>query len=170
MSVTLREMTAEEFEVFRRYSIEHQAAEIAAAEQLPPEKALSEAEKEFSEMLPEGAATADNHLFAVVRTADGADVGAIWYLEEMCEGVKQAFVCDFVIREPYRRTGCGSAALCRAELDATERGCAECALFVANDNPPATALYEKMRLCLSKGAQLRQIYEENAVKRRGKGH
>lgn len=143
MSILIRKMTEDEFEHFRRISVEDQAKELMEESPLSFEDALKAAEEEFSGMLPDGLLTADNHLMAVVEENTKEVVGSVWTLHEETEGRKQSFLCDFVIRESKRRRGYGAEALRLTEKYAAEAGCLESVLFVADRNAPAKALYQK---------------------------
>lgn len=143
MSILIRKMTEDEFEHFRRISVEDQAKDLTQETGLSLEEAFREAGEEFAGMLPDGMKTADNHLMSVVEKDSGEVVGFVWTLHEETEGRKQSFLCDFVIRESKRRRGYGAEALRLTEKYAAEAGCLESVLFVADRNAPAKALYQK---------------------------
>lgn len=143
MPVILRTMTSEEFQFFRRWSIAHQAEELAEERHMPQEQAAKEAACELAQMLPDGLNTACNHLMAIEETDLGENVGFLWILHEEYEGRKQSFLCDFAIWEHHRRKGYAAAALQLAEGLAAEAGCEESVLFVADRNIAAETLYRK---------------------------
>lgn len=143
MPVKLRKMTADEYEIFYRWSVEQQTAELMAQFGKNREEALRETVEEVGQMLPNGLHTENNHLLSVVERASGEVAGFIWTVHEETGGRKQSFVCDFAIWEPKRRKGYGAAALRLAEQYAAEAGCQESVLFVADVNTAAKALYEK---------------------------
>ena len=134
-------MDAAGFSRFRKYSVQHHAKDLERF--LPPYEALTQAEKEFSEMLPYGQDTAGNWLMAVVDPDEGTQVGVIWYLFEVTDGVKQAFLADLVIDEGSRGKGYAEAAIAGMESAARKNGCAEAVLWVYRDNTAALHLYEK---------------------------
>ncbi len=136
-------MTEEEYLSFYRFSGQHHAEELVREERLFPEEAKREAERELSEMLPDGLDTADNYLMVIENSADGRRVGFIWFLFEIYQGKKQSFICDLMIEETERRKGYAAAALNEAERTAETNGCAESVLFVSNANIPARMLYSK---------------------------
>ena len=141
MNIRLRAMTAKEYEDFYEYSKIHHADELMEEINLTADEAMAETEKELQEMLPDGLETKDNCLMTIEDAADHRTVGFIWYLSERMDGVKQAFLCDFVIYHQERRKGYATAALREMEKLARRRGCAESVLFVAHDNLPARNLY-----------------------------
>lgn len=137
----LTEMTEEEYACFYSSSLHHHVSELMEQENLSQETAEAEAKKELAEMLPEGRNTADNCLMSIKEGS--RIIGYIWTMYECCDGIKQAFVCDFYIEEADRRKGFGTQALLQAENLAREQSCRESVLFVANGNGAAEALYRK---------------------------
>lgn len=143
MSVKLRKMTNEEFEFFRRFSIEQNVAELVERRNISHKDAAEQTVAEISSMLPDGADSRDNFLMSIIDQKSGENVGFIWTLHEDTEGRKQSFICDFAVWESFRRKGYATLALQLAEKQAFESGCLESVLFVSNDNEVAFRLYEK---------------------------
>ena len=141
MPVTIRKMTAAEFDVFYKWSMENHAAELMADLQISRENAIPQAVAELDRMLPNGPATPHHNLMTIV--AAGKSVGFIWTIYENQECQTQCFVCDFAIWEPMRRKGYGNAALGMAEKAAVAAGCQEAVLYARDDNTAAKALYAK---------------------------
>ena len=83
-----------------------------------------------------------------IAESDGGVVGFLWTLQEVTEGRRQSFLCDFAIWEHCRRRGYATAALALMEQRAVEDGCQESVLFVADRNTAARALYEKTGYCV----------------------
>ena len=110
---------------------------------LPAEEALRQARNELAEMLPDGKDTEGHELLTIENAADRENVGFLWSIYEETEGRKQSFLCDFLIFEAHRRKSYASAALRAFEKRAKTEGCAECVLFVADENEAANALYRK---------------------------
>lgn len=142
MPVRIRKMTDGEYRFFYQWSLENHTAELAEETGASPEKAREEAAAELAGMLPDGPDT-EGHYLMTVAESGGVPVGFLWMLHEETDGRKQCFLCDFAIREPFRRKGFGTAALALARSHAMESGCVEGVLFVRDDNIPAKALYEK---------------------------
>ena len=143
MSIKLRQMTNEEFEAFCQWSMEHHATEWMEKYHMSREGAVKETKKEVAQMLPNGLRTEHNYLMTVEETDDQEPVGFIWTLHEETAGMKQSFLCDFVICESKRRKGYAVATLGLMEKHAAEAGCLESVLFVADCNHAARALYKK---------------------------
>ena len=141
MSVKIRKMTTDEFEIVYQWSVEHNATELMEELHISEEKAIKASIAEVAEMLPDGFNTERNVFLTIV--AEDENVGFIWTLHEETEGRKQSFICDFAIWESKRRKGYGVAALHLAEQNAVEAGCQESVLFVRDDNDAARALYQK---------------------------
>ena len=78
------------------------------------------------------------------------NVGVIWYLFEMTDGIKQVFLNDFIIKEEERRKGYASGALTEMEQDAKQNGCVESVLYVWNHNLLGSNLYTKYGYAISK--------------------
>ena len=104
-------------------------------------------------MLPDGLDTKDNHLIVIEEMADQRIVGFIWYLSEWTDGVKQVFLCDFVIYEPERRKGYASGAISEMLRIAKESGCEFGSLFVWDHNPEGEKLYEKCGFATVRAAE-----------------
>lgn len=141
MEVQLREMSKKEFKYFFENSIFDYANDLVKSSNITMDEALIQAQREFAEILPNGLDTKDNVLRIVVDTAEEKAVGAIWYLFEMTDDVKQVFLSDLIIKEEERRKGYASAALTEMEQDAQKNGCAESIIYVWKHNPPAINLY-----------------------------
>lgn len=141
MSVRLEKMSKDAYAHFIQVSFEHHVEELMQEENMSKEEAEIETRKELDEMLPQGMDTADNYLFSV--ECDRRVVGYLWFLTEMNEGVKQAFLCDFQIDEEERGNGYGKAALAEMDKTAQKLECKECVLFVEGINEIAKQLYSK---------------------------
>ena len=143
MSILLRPMTAGEYEHFYRQSIELEAKERMKDDRLSPALAHSEAEKAFTQLLPQGLNTPSHFLMTLEAEDTHQPIGFLWTLHEETDGIKQNFLCDFLIYEPHRRRGYGTQAVKCMESHAAEAGCRESVLFVAEHNHAALSLYQK---------------------------
>lgn len=141
MCICLERMSKEEYLDFYKTSFESHVEELIREEALSREVAESESHNELQGMLPDGLDTADNFLYSI--KLEGDTVGYIWFLTEMNEAVKQAFICDFLIYEKYRGNGYGHAVLSKMEELAQDYLCQESVLFVEEENIKARKLYEK---------------------------
>ena len=140
--ITIRKMTVSEYEEFYRRSFAHHVLELMEQLDMSKEDAEKETAEELASMLPDGMDTTDNHLMSIVDD-NGVQAGFIWTLHEYNGDVKQSFLCDIEVYEPYRRRGCAAAAVGLMEEFARNEGCSESVLFVADDNTAANALYER---------------------------
>ncbi len=143
MAVVLKPMTAEEYAEFYKTSFENHVKELMEEESLPREKAEKETAAELSQMLPDGKETAGSFLLTIHRTPAPAPVGYIWTIHEETDGIKQSFLCDFLVYEECRRRGYAEESLRLIEKAEAEAGCEESVLFVKNSNPAAEELYKK---------------------------
>ena len=107
--VQLMPMTENEFNDFRKAAVEEYAQDHVNAGNWDPAEALQKSEQEFQELLPQGIASPDQHLFSIVDDA-GAKVGMLWFAVRYKGSQPYAFVYDFMIDEPFRRKGYGRQA------------------------------------------------------------
>lgn len=143
VTVLLREMTPQEFQVFSEYSIADYAGDLIRNRGISHEDAHRQAKQEFAALLPDGLSTTGNALRVIMNAQDKRPVGMIWSLYEETDGVKHAFVSDFVLSPQERRKGYAAAALAQLERLALAHGCEECRLFIWNGNAAGRALYDK---------------------------
>ena len=141
--IILRKMNKEEYDMFYRLSFEHHVNELMDEEHMTRSEAGKETESELREMLPLGLDSENNNLMTVRMKDSEEQIGFIWTVYEMFQGVKQSFICDFEIYEKYRRRGFASETLKAIEEMSKEDGCEESVLFVADVNEAAKNLYEK---------------------------
>ena len=87
--VGIRNMNEAEYRAFVREEIVGYA-----------ETALSESQKEFDGMLPDGIATANQFVSFIEDAEAGKPVGEIWYGYEAEDGVRQVFLAEFLIYAP----------------------------------------------------------------------
>lgn len=139
--IVLRKMTSGEFSTFAEYSVRDYANDLMTNERMEADAAVERAKKEFADMLPSGADTPGNALMVI--EAECRAVGVIWYLYEVTDGVRHAFLNDFIIDPAERRRGYAAAALLEMEADARAHDCTECRLYVWNGNTAAQSLYAK---------------------------
>jgi len=135
LSVLLREMFPNELAAFRSYSVSDYADDLTLNRAIRSEEALVQAEQEFDELLP-------GSCLRVIEHAAHA-VGVLWYLMEETDGIRHAFLNDFVIDPQYRRRGYGSSALSAFAREAKAGGCTQIRFYVADDNHAAKTLYER---------------------------
>lgn len=136
----LRPMGAGDYPAFHDRSKREYAEELAANLGISAEAARAKADTSFADLLPDGLATADQHLF-VIETADGQRVGELWLgLKEQPFGI-EAFGYDFWVLPELRDRGIGRRAMQLGAEAARELGAARLALNVFGDNERAMHLY-----------------------------
>jgi ribosomal protein S18 acetylase RimI-like enzyme len=96
------------------------------------------AEEDFQTMLHEGLHTHNNFLLKIIK--DEADVGFLWF----CIRHEKAFLCDFIIEEPYRRKGIGQEAMRSFEGVVKRLGLKKMGLHVFGFNTGAIELYKSL--------------------------
>jgi ribosomal protein S18 acetylase RimI-like enzyme len=143
MMVQLAPMTEGEFRDYLKGAIKGYAEEKVKAGNWTPEEALQRSEGEFTQLLPQGVATPNQHLFTIYD-AERNRVGFIWLAVQDRGSKESGFIYDFAIYPAYRRRGYGAATLRAIEETARRFGLSEIGLHVFAHNATARALYEKM--------------------------
>ncbi len=103
-------------------------------------ESLTEARKEVDKLLPDGLASPDQFLFAIVAGEPEAKVGELWLALEPRGG----FVYDLFVDERYRRRGYAEGAMRLAEGIARQKGARTLSLHVFGDNAGARRLYARL--------------------------
>lgn len=143
MKVRLRKMSSTEFERFKLESIAEYTEDLFTSQKLSKEEAMKQAETDFIEMLPNGIETSNQCLMMIEDSECKSQVGFIWFLYEVTDGINQVFLNDLKIYEKERRKGYGAAALLEMERIGKEAGCSESILYVWKHNPNGKKLYIK---------------------------
>ncbi len=138
--VTLEPMPAEAWAEWRSTEVRGYAADKVRAGTWPAEGALERAEREFTQVLPEGLATPGHAIRSIVNEA-GEAVGMLWFgpLHETGRGT--CFIWDIVVLAEARGRGYGRAALATLEPIARSLGYDAIGLHVFGDNEGARHLY-----------------------------
>jgi len=140
MSVTLRPFTEQDYVTYREYAIDVYAREKVEAGNWTAEEAHEKSVQSFVELLPEGLATPNHHLFSLVD-AEGTAVGYLWFRVDPVKAT--AFVFDFEVYAPYQRRGHATAALAALDDRARALGVKRLELHVFGSNTAARSLYGK---------------------------
>jgi GNAT superfamily N-acetyltransferase len=135
--LTLRPMTAAEYEPFMAGETEGFAEELAAAG-MDLEQALERSRTMMGELLPEGQDSPGME-FHVGEVA-GEPVGDLW----LSTGDTMAFIYNIVVRPDQRRRGYGAGIMKAAALRCRDLGHPVLGLNVFAHNPSARALYDKL--------------------------
>lgn len=142
--ILLTPMTQTDFLAYVEETVPAYAAEKVAAGQWSEGESLERSRKSFDEMLPQGLATPDNHLFTVREAATGIDVGMLWIAVQQRGAKRIAYVYDVSIRPAHRRMGHAARAFRALEEKASSLGLDGIALHVFGHNRGAQALYAKL--------------------------
>jgi ribosomal protein S18 acetylase RimI-like enzyme len=141
--VRLETMSEAEFLAFLEPAITEYAAEHVKAGRWSSEEALEESRKEFTQLLPDGLSSVDQHLFSI-KNDSGANVGLLWFAVRDQGGKRSAFIYDVRIDEPFQRRGYATQAFQALEMLARDMGITAISLHVFGHNTAARALYEKL--------------------------
>ena len=138
--VRLRPMTEEEYVVWRERSEREYAKEIATSRDLDDASAVAQSAGEFAQLLPDGLASKDMHLFTA--TVGDEAVGIGWFeLRQRASGVS-AWIYDIRVDGARRGQGLGRGLLDALHDAARGLGATSMTLNVFGDNPTAIRLYE----------------------------
>ena len=139
--ISLRPLSKAEFETYLEGAIQDYAQEHVTAGNWQAAEALDRARQEFQQLLPDGVASQNQHLFTVLNEA-AEPVGMIWFAVQGTP--PSAFIYDFRIHDQFQRRGYGQQAMTAIEARVKELGLARIGLHVFGHNHAARALYEKM--------------------------
>ena len=137
-------MTQSEFEAYLQSAIREYADEKVRAGNWQSAEAMQRSEQEYNQLLPDGLATRNEHLYSIVDDARTRPVGMIWFERQEGSAQPVAFLCDFIIYEEFRRKGYGRRALAALETKVKEMGLDKISLQVFGHNRAALALCSKM--------------------------
>ena len=140
--IHLEPMTESEFNAFLTDAIRDYAQDKVDAGNWEASEALRRSAAEFQNLLPDGLATPEQHLFTI-KDETGAAVGMIWFAVDSTQPRSGAFIYNFLIHAPYRRRGYATQALAAVEDEVRVLGIDTLSLHVFGHNTAARALYEK---------------------------
>jgi ribosomal protein S18 acetylase RimI-like enzyme len=110
-------------------------------------EALEKATAETQALLPQGAGTPDHYIHGLREVGSDQTVGVVWFhagSSAQKPNVREVFIYDLEIFEPFRGRGYGTAAMRLVEGRARELGLDTIALHVFGHNTVAIALYQKL--------------------------
>lgn len=143
MSVSLVPMNERAFRAFLHAAVENYAGENVAAGRWPAEGARERSQAAFAQLLPQGPATPDHHLFEIVAGKDGV-VGSLWYGVHTEGEQRQVHVYDVLVDPGHRRRGHAAAAFAAMETLVRAQGIDRIGLHVFAHNAGAQALYARL--------------------------
>jgi ribosomal protein S18 acetylase RimI-like enzyme len=141
--VKLVAMTEAEYVEYVAAAIPGYAADKVASGQWSQQESLELSKKSLDELLPQGQATPDNHLFTILDDRSTA-VGMLWIASQDRAGRRIAYVYDVSIRPEHRRKGHAVSAFLALENEVRALGLSGIALHVFGHNIGAQALYAKL--------------------------
>ncbi len=137
--VRLDEMNTLEFKKYLSYAISNYATEHVKAGNWDPQEAISQATKEFEQLLPDGEQTANHKLF-IIRNEE-EEVGMIWLSQRSEE---KGFIYDINIWDDFQGHGFGKQAMKEIESIAKDLGLDRIGLHVFAHNTIARSLYDQL--------------------------
>ena len=151
----LRPMTQEEYDVWREQSVRDYAVDLATSRDLDGEAAAAQSAREFDQLLPDGLASPDNHLWTAV--VDDEAVGMGWI--ELRQGASgtSAWIYDISVDAGHRGEGLGRRLLDALHQAARDLGATSMGLNVFGDNPAAIRLYETSGYAVTAQQMRRQL-------------
>ncbi|MCJ7712806.1 MAG: GNAT family N-acetyltransferase [Chloroflexi bacterium] len=138
--VTLEPMSVETWEQWRVASVRGYAADKVRVGAWPAEGAEARADREFTELLPQGLDTPDHELRSIVNES-GEVVGTLWFGPLRERSRSTCFIWDIEVVAEARGRGYGRAALLALEPIARDLGYDAIGLHVVGDNEVARHLY-----------------------------
>lgn len=139
----LRPTTEPEYASWMADVVPAYAADKVASGQWSEAEALALSRQEFAELLPEGLATAENHLFTIADD-ESRPVGVLWFALKTKQGSRIAYVYDVSVVPHRQREGHAWRAFLALEDKVRELGLTGIALHVFGHNLAARALYAKL--------------------------
>ncbi|GHO85848.1 GNAT family N-acetyltransferase [Dictyobacter formicarum] len=142
--IILEPMNEEDFQRYLDFSVADYAQEHVKSGRWSQEEALTEAKKQYVELLPAGVASSNQYLFTIIDPDQQRKVGMLWFAVEERAGRRSAFVYDIRIEEIYRHQGYGSQAFREMEKNVRELGLNRIGLHVFGHNHAALEMYKKL--------------------------
>ena len=110
----------------------------------PAVEATALARAEFEQLLPQGPATPNHHVYEIQDKSTGETVGFLWFAVVGASDARSAFIYNITVNQSFRRRGYAKAALLWLEQFAKAQGLASVRLNVFAHNPEARALYRTL--------------------------
>lgn len=149
-------MTAKQFEDWLPGNVAGYAAENVRTGRWSEEEALQRSREEHDRLLPQGLATPDHRLWAIVPAGGGEPVGMLW-VQVMQKPMPSAFIYNIEIYPQFRRRGYAEQAMLWFEEEARRLGLEGIRLHVFGHNKEARPLYEKLGYVATNINMLKQL-------------
>jgi ribosomal protein S18 acetylase RimI-like enzyme len=140
----LEPMPPERFDEFADVASASYAADNAASGRWLDHESEPLARAELGRLLPQKAATPDQHFYEIKSIPAGPVLGFVWLASMPRGSVRVAFVFQLFIYPEHRRQGHARAALVQVEKLAETMGLSGVALNVFGSNSAAQALYRSL--------------------------
>lgn len=140
---SLRPMTEAEYATWLATAIPAYAADKVESGQWSAATADDRSKAEYEELLPQGLATPDHHLYTL-EDDDAAPVGVLWFAVQTLFDARIAYVYDVSVVPHRQREGHALQAFHALEDEVRRLGLAGIALHVFGHNKGARALYAKL--------------------------
>lgn len=144
MTITLVPMDESAFQSFLKQSTADYAEEKVQAGAWDADTALAQAQESMNRYLPQGLNTEGAYFYSVVEDASGTQAGYLWVNVTEKRGVREAFIYDIYIFEPFQGRGYGKQTLLLLDEEARKLKVAKIGLHVFGHNERAFGLYKKM--------------------------
>ena len=142
--IKLIPMTETEFKAYLEEDIKEYAEVNVRNGYWDETEALEKSKQAHDQLLPDGPATKDQHLFSVIDETSGDAVGVLWLEIKADRPTPAAFIYDIKINEGLRGRGYGRQTLYAAENLLRSMNIKTLSLHVFSDNTAAKRLYEKV--------------------------
>jgi ribosomal protein S18 acetylase RimI-like enzyme len=137
-------MTEAEHAVFSEVSTRGYADEKVASGEWSKDASLRLAQESHATLLPQGFATPGHYFYNLRETAEGENVGVLWFGTKKRSGRQVAYVYAIHINDGHRRRGHATRAFEALEALVRALGLTGIELHVFAHNPTAHALYRKL--------------------------
>ena len=140
MSVRLRPLTDDEFELFLKTSNRDYADDLVVNGGMPRPDAEAKSERDYASLFPGGVPNDEQFVFAIENLETGERSGWVWFAIRD----NAAFLYWIKIEERLRGQGLGRAAMVTLEDEVRSRGFDRINLNVFGGNEVARSLYRSL--------------------------
>jgi ribosomal protein S18 acetylase RimI-like enzyme len=137
-------MTEAEYQAYVARGVREYAEQHVRSGRWTADEALEKAAEEHRNLLPQGLATPNQHLFSIEDDVLGAKVGMLWFAIQERNTGRTGYIYDIEIDEQFRRRGYAEQAFHAFEALAGEMGVKKISLHVFGHNHAARSLYQKL--------------------------
>ncbi len=141
VTISLLPMSELAFAAFAECAIADYAQDSTQSGRWGAHEALDRARAEFERLLPQGRDTPNHFLYEIRDSADGKNVGALWFAIDTDNGAGAGYLYNIRVEPAFRGRGHAKAALDRLDEVALGMGLHSMALHVFGHNTNAQALY-----------------------------